>query len=93
MDTNETQQPDTNQKKRPRIFLWVFIFVQTLFILWIVVGASSQPEECYGLTAKDCQEAYDTGKAIGVGLIVGLWAAVDVILGITYAVYRFTRKN
>ncbi|MFD3939116.1 hypothetical protein ACFWSF_09270 [Streptomyces sp. NPDC058611] len=40
-----------------------------------------------------CQDAGDVGTAIGVGLIIALWAAVDVILGITYAVYRLSRRQ
>lgn len=34
-----------------------------------------------GDALKTCNDAGNVGTAIGVGLIIGLWAAADVILG------------
>jgi hypothetical protein len=70
-----------------------------LFLIWVIMGAASgsgTPEECQGLTGdnlKSCEDASDIGTTIGVGLIIALWAAVDVILGVTYAVYRLARRR
>ncbi|MBC9728819.1 hypothetical protein [Streptomyces sp. TRM68367] len=84
--------------KRPRrIFLWIFLLVQLLFVIWIITGvnAASDDPSCEGLTGEDlriCEEAGDVGTALGVGLIIALWAAVDIILGITYGIYRLSRR-
>jgi hypothetical protein len=70
-----------------------------VFLLWVIFGAASgsgTPEECRGLTGdnlKLCEDANDAGTAIGVGLIIGLWAAVDIILGFTYVVYRLASRR
>ncbi|MCQ9133076.1 OPT/YSL family transporter [Streptomyces hilarionis] len=90
-----TPQP----KKRRRIFFWIFLAIQILFLIWVISGAasgSSTPEDCRGLTGdnlKLCEDADDVGTTIGVGLIIGLWAAVDVILGFTYVVYRLATRR
>ncbi|MER6961510.1 hypothetical protein [Streptomyces sp. NPDC000618] len=86
-------------KKRRRIFLWLFLAIQILFLIWVITGAASgsgTPEGCQGLTGNDlklCEDAGDVGTTIGVGLIIGLWAAVDVILGFTYVVYRLATRR
>ncbi|MFG2127615.1 hypothetical protein ACGFNV_07420 [Streptomyces sp. NPDC048751] len=90
-----TPQP----KKRRRVFLWLFLAVQIAFLIWVITGAASgsgTPEDCRGLTGDDlklCEDAGDVGTTIGVGLIIGLWAAVDVILGFTYVVYRLATRR
>ncbi|MCX5423676.1 hypothetical protein [Streptomyces sp. NBC_00078] len=42
---------------------------------------------------KLCEDAGGAGTTIGVGLIIGLWAAVDAILGFTYVVYRLATRR
>ncbi|MDX2938080.1 hypothetical protein [Streptomyces ipomoeae] len=70
-----------------------------MFLIWLITGAASSsgtPEECRGLTGDDlklCEDANDVGTTIGVGLIIGLWAAVDIILGFTYVVYRLASRR
>ncbi|MEV7253519.1 hypothetical protein ACPXCO_38170 [Streptomyces cyaneofuscatus] len=102
--TSWGQRPDKGlppkepkKKKSHRIFLWFFLAVQVIFLIWIITGASSgEDSSCEGMTGdalRVCQDAGDVGTAIGVGLIIALWAAVDVILGITYAVYRLSRRQ
>ena len=76
-------QPAPRQKKKPRIFLWFFLAVQLLFVIWIISGISS---------ANPTNDAEALGTGIGVALVIGLWAAVDVILGIGYGVYRLARR-
>ncbi|MDI3403839.1 hypothetical protein [Streptomyces cavernicola] len=83
-------------RKRRRVFLWVFLAIQLLFLVWVITGAASAggtPEDCGSLDTTTCNEAENFGTALGVGLIIALWAAADVILGITYAVYRLSRRN
>ncbi|MFD5007191.1 hypothetical protein ACFWMV_30355 [Streptomyces mutabilis] len=40
-----------------------------------------------------CEDAGDVGTTLGVGLIIALWAAVDIILGFTYVVFRLARRR
>lgn len=92
-------EPRPAPKKRRRVFLWIFLAVQVLFLVWVITGAASgsgTPEDCRGLTGDDlrlCEDAGDAGTVIGVGLVIGLWAAVDVILGFTYVVYRLASRR
>ncbi|MET7616713.1 hypothetical protein [Streptomyces sp. NPDC005408] len=72
--------------------------MQVLFLIWIIVGVNSGSDDpsCEGLTGDAlqlCKDAGDAGTAIGVGLVIGLWAAVDIILGITYGIYRLNRRE
>lgn len=91
--------PPPQPKKRRRVFLWLFLAVQLLFLIWVITGASTAsgtPEDCRSLTGDDlklCEDASEVGTTIGVGLIIGLWAAVDVILGFTYVVYRLASRR
>lgn len=85
---------DVPAVRRPkRVFMWVFLAVQAGFILWIVTGATSGSPDCGTLSAADCQNASDVGKTIGVGLMITLWVIVDIILGVTYAVVRLSRRG
>lgn len=80
-------------KKKHRVFWWIFLAIQILFLVWIITGANSHTGSCNGLNAHGCAAATDAGKAIGVGLIIGLWVAADIIIGGTYAIYRLTRRG
>ncbi|MFF3493113.1 hypothetical protein ACFYWS_17340 [Streptomyces sp. NPDC002795] len=75
--------------------MWFFLAVQAIFLLWIILGARSGagvPDDCGSLDAQTCNDAESAGTAIGVGLVILLWAVVDIILGITYAVIRLARR-
>jgi len=110
------QHTATPRKKR-RVFMWVFIAIQVLFIIWIITGVASHPagptasaqaaQQCanggwQGLfkSQADCQvhyahalnDAADTGKGLGVALIVVFWCVVDFLLGITYLIIRLARR-
>ena len=37
--------------------------------------------------------AHDVGKGIAVGLIIVFWVIVDIILGITYGVYKLATRG
>lgn len=87
----------TNQpKKKKRVFMWVYLLINVLFLVWVIAGASSgagQPTDCGGLDAQTCNDASDAGTAIGVALIVVFWAIVDVILALGYVVVRLARRG
>jgi len=104
-------------RKRRRVFLWVFLGIQALFIIWIIVGVATvhaDPTQaqlaqgCYNhnwyplfKSQADCVEHYGgalndagtAGMAIGAGLIVAFWMVVDVILGISYGIYKLARRS
>ena len=75
-----------------RTFAKVIIGINVLFLLWIVVGVGGSedlcdtPEERGVLTQEECEAATAIGTGIGVGLICGLWAIVDIILGVLYLI-------
>ncbi|MFB7341864.1 hypothetical protein [Streptomyces hydrogenans] len=82
-------------RKKHRLFLWTFLAIQVLFLIWVILAASSgsgTPEDCGTLDRQTCNDAENTGTAIGVGLLIFLWAAMDVILGISYAIYRVAKR-
>lgn len=87
--------PEKPKKKR-RIFLWVFLAVQVLFIIWIIAGlsgASGDAADCGSLSQADCNAAEDIGTGIGVALVVGFWLAVDFLMAVTYGVYRLASRR
>lgn len=82
-------------RKRHRVFPWFFLAVQILFLVWIIVGLATVTHnpDCGGTLDKDtCQSATDAGATVGAGLIIALWAAVDIILGISYLIIRLARR-
>lgn len=105
------------RRKKRRVFMWIFLAIQALFVLWLVVGlatthtgATSQQiaQACYHhnwyplfKSQADCvthyggalQTAGNIGKGLGAAVIVLLWAVVDIILGISYGVYRLATRS
>ena len=82
-------------KIRPhwRKMTWVVLGFNVLMVIWIVAGAASathnpQCAHTAVLGAKACQNAANAGAGIGVGLLIGLWAFGDVILGVLWMVTR-----
>lgn len=86
-------QPPVKQKKR--VFLWVFLAIQVLFIIWIIGGVSSSAgdaTDCGSLDQETCNAAEDVGTSIGVGILIAFWAVVDIILGVGYGIYRLAKR-
>lgn len=93
MTEQSTTDPVRGQRKKHRVFLWVFLGIQALFIVWIVGAlASSEPTGCSGADAQMCEAASSAGTAIGVSLVIVFWAIVDIILGISYGIYRLAKR-
>lgn len=84
----------THPRKKRRVFLWVFLAVQVLMLIWMVTGINSGSSgHCTGgISAQDCANAKQVGTAIGAGVILAVWAAVDIILGFGYLIYRLARR-
>lgn len=57
-------------------------------------GLYSSYAECVSKYGNELNGASDAGTAISVGFVVALWVAADVILDVSYGVYRLaTRGN
>jgi hypothetical protein len=123
-------------KRKRRVFLWVFLGIQVLFVVWIAVGVGGNSKSMnQGVTASDRAQAVQlcdkggwrylspvnsnvdyksqsacvsdqakslaaldrgastAGTAIGVGLLIALWVAVDIILGVGYGIYRLATRH
>jgi hypothetical protein len=96
------------RRRPRRIFLWVFLAIQALFVVWVITGAagggsihSDAVAYCHAhpdqfLPFAQCVSDYGGGEkagtAIGVGLVVVLWAVTDIILGVSYGVWRLARR-
>jgi asparagine N-glycosylation enzyme membrane subunit Stt3 len=78
MSANDDTQPPRVQPpgKRRRVFLWVFLTIQVVFLGWVIYAGVSAPQ---------------SGRSPGVGLQVGLWAVADVILGAVYLIGQLPR--
>jgi hypothetical protein len=88
--THADNTPPTPRRKR-HLFRWFFLVVQVLFLVWIIAGAGGNSDNCAGKVGdalNACKAGTAVGTGIGVALIIGLWVAVDVILGITYLIVR-----
>ncbi len=83
------------RKKKRRIFLWVFLAVQVLFVVWIVAGLSSGGDgtDCGTLSQQACNDASDVGTGIGVVLIVVAWMVVDFLMAVIYGIYRLAKRT
>lgn len=110
-------QSATPRRKR-RVFLWIFLAIQVLFIIWLIAGTASSPagpsvaqqtaQACAGTgwqglftSHADCMKHYavglndaaDTGKGIGLALVVVFWVVVDILVGGGYAIYRLASRR
>lgn len=86
------------RKKKRRVFLWVFLAIQVVFLVMVIAGAASNepPSRPPGYTDAQYEQLDDAGKAgttIGVAFIVLMWAATDIIVGGTYAIYRLVKRG
>ncbi len=93
-------QPHVEQspppKKKKRIFLWIFLAVQLLFIVWIIGGIASaggDPSDCGSLSKQACNDAEDIGTGIGIAFVIVFWCIVDFLLAVGYGVYRLAKRT
>lgn len=66
-----------------RVFMWVFLAVQLLFVIYgaaVVAGVGAEGE------------AASAEAGVGaVFILLAFWLLVDLLLGVGYAVYRMAR--
>lgn len=76
-------------KPRVRVFTWFILVVNVLFLIWFIVAMRSvNSSTCDDLNSTDCEGMKDLGGGIGGFLIIFIWLAVDVVLGIIWIVTR-----
>jgi hypothetical protein len=76
---------------RFRVFTWIILAINVLFLIWIIGGTSSAADNCDGKVGdalSACQAGTAIGAGIGAAMIIGLWVAVDIILGIIWLITR-----
>ena len=108
--------PAAPQKKKRRVFLWVFLAIQIIFIIWIIGGlATRNPSvasqvasfcdhhgwsplyksqaDCTASYGRTLNDATDTGKGLGLALVVVFWCVTDFLVGGGYAIYRLASRR
>lgn len=70
---------------RFRVFTWVILAINAIFLIWIIGGVATRPDPT--------DTAANVGTAIGAGLIIGLWVAADVILGILWLITKPSTRD
>jgi hypothetical protein len=74
-----------------RPLTWVILAVQVLFVIWIIAGVNGTSDTCPKDQYSDaCNAGEAIGAGIGIGIVIFLWALIDVILGVIWMV---TNKN
>lgn len=91
MPTKDELWPPKKEKPKKRVFMWFFLAVQALFIILIVTGIAGNANDPE--MSGEYGDAYAAGTAIGVGLLFILWFIVDMILGVSYAIYRWSSNR
>lgn len=78
MSANKDTQPPQVQppRKTRRVFVWVFLAIQVIFLGWVIYAGVSAPQ---------------SGPSHGVGLEMGLWALADVITGAIFLICQLPR--
>ena len=82
--------PQPVRKRKVRVFTWIILAINAIFAAWLIGGiASVSTGDCApNLSQNACDAAKSVGGGIGALLIVFLWVAADVILGIIWLVTR-----
>jgi hypothetical protein len=88
------QLPPPIQPARPRrrVFFWIFLTVQAMFVLWIVTGLVAH-NQCTNLSPRGCADAGNVAHGLAVAVQVITWVVVDFLVGGTYAVYRLAGRR
>lgn len=79
-----------------RPLTWVILAVQVLFVIWLIVGLNSVASDtsCSNDEYSDaCRAGEAIGAGIGIGLIIFLWALIDVILGVVWMVTNKSKRT
>ena len=80
-----------------RIFTYIILVVNLIFLIWIIAGASSSNDtskkSCGSLDVKTCNDAQNVGKGIGATIIIVLWVLVDIILLVLWLITNRKKRE
>jgi len=65
-----------------KVVKWTFVVFNVLMLIWLIGGLASAGNAMSGAVNDAERAGAAIGTTIGMGLILALWAAGDVILGI-----------
>ena len=74
-----TRQPTPQvlpPRKSRRVFVWVFLAVQVIFLGWVIYAGVSLPQ---------------SGPSNGLAIQMGLWVLTDLILAVIYLIRQLPR--
>lgn len=79
--------------RRPhwRVMTWVVLVFNVVALAWVIASAASvgNPNHCVaGQAGELCRSATSAGTGIGVGILIALWIAGDIVLGLLWLVTR-----
>jgi hypothetical protein len=66
----------------------VFIAFNILMLIWLIAGLGTTAEQYNSSNSEAYRAGTAIGGTIGVGIIVGFWAAGDIIIGIMVLLTR-----
>jgi hypothetical protein len=78
----------TERRKRGiigRLFLFLFWLFNILMLIWLIGGLASTGDSFASATSEAQKAGAAIGTAIGMGLILAIWAAGALILGLIVA--------
>lgn len=80
--------PVSRRRRFPRWrpLTWVVLAFNLLMLVWLVVGVNAASDQGKSCVDQVCEDANDVGTAIGAGVILFVWAAGAVILGVIWLV-------
>jgi uncharacterized membrane protein len=92
LSSGMTSRPAAPRKHR-RIFLWVFLALQAIFILWIVTGMATRTGATQGLSTQGSHDVSTAAHGLAIALQVIVWIVVDFLVALTYGIYRLARRT
>jgi hypothetical protein len=84
------QPPQGQPRKRRRVFMWVILGINALFLI-AVIATLSISSSCQGMTGDElsaCQAGEGIGKGAVFLFLLFVWALVDIVLGVIFMVTR-----
>lgn len=75
------------------LFLYTFLAIQVLFLVWIISAGAGAAHDINTTADNTTRAAKEAGTGIGIALVIGLWVAVDVILGVGRLVVVTSRRH
>lgn len=91
----DTAWPYVSTRRPSRVGMWCFLGLQgiMLFIMMVMVGytVTSSSDSCtFG--SQVCNDITGWGAAVAFLFVLLVWAALDIIAGLTYIVIRMSRS-